>query len=85
MENYNENLKGLSVNTCESIRYPKNNTKVHKKLVIKKLHQPFTHTTKKLREGQIPRNVKQIAGKSELSAQNFLWRFNNREKASWIR
>lgn len=85
MENYSENSKGLSVNTSGSIRNRDNCTRVHKKTFTKKLHQPFTHTTKKLREGQIPRNVKQSAGKSVLSVQKFLWRYNNKEKASWIR
>lgn len=85
MENYSENLKGQSVITCEPIRYRRNYTKVHKKALTKKLHQPFTHTTKNIREGQIPRNVKQSAGQSVLSVQNFLWRYNNKEKASWIR
>lgn len=84
MENYSENSRRQSVKASEPVNNKKNSTGVTKKSITKKLHQPFTHT-KKFREGQIPRSIATIAGNSHLNVQNFLWRYNNREKASWIR
>lgn len=88
MENFSEISRRQSEQLKELVCGKKNSERVQRKSFTKKLHQPFkyisTHT-KKIREGQIPRNVKQLAGKSRLSVQNFLRRYNNREKASWIR
>lgn len=85
MENYRGKSKRLAVKSIESVIGQKFSVKVHKKSNQKIFHQPFCTHTKKLREGQIPRIIKQVAGKSDLSVQNFLWRYNSKEKASWIR
>lgn len=83
MENYSENLKGQLVRSEKSIISKKFSGKSK---ITKKFHQqftPFTHThtreNKITREGQIPRSFK------HLSVENFLWRYNNKEKVAWIR
>lgn len=86
MENLSENSRRQLAESKELVCEKKNS--VQRKSITKKLHQPFKYIaahTKTIREGQIPRNVKQITGKSRLCVQNFLWRYDNREKASWIR
>lgn len=84
MENLSENYRRLSVESSEYISNKKIVTRVHLKSFTKRFHQPNTHTKKKLIEGF--RNTRKIvAGKSHLNVQNFLWRYNNKEKASWIR
>ena len=88
MENFSGKSRRLSVESIELVRGQKYSARVQRKSIFKKLHQPFNYIsthTKTTCEGQIHRNVKQLSGKSPLSIQNFLWRYNNREKASWIR
>ena len=84
MENFSEITRRQLSKSSEIEISKKVTTGVYKKSITKKLHQPFinTHTLKNLREGQIPRY---ITGNSHFSVENFLWRYNNKEKGRWIR
>lgn len=87
MENYSENTKEHSVKSVEIVIYKRFVPNVHKRSVTKfsRFHQPIRTHTLSFRNRSQGRIFKRKVENSKLSVLNYLWRYKNKEKGSWIK